>query len=192
MRGLLTRIEALADDFEVRHGAHASLLFDVLVLAEDRRARWHLGVDPISLFRALLAALKTGQLNGVSTIEQQLIRTLRPRQRSAWRSKPLELLLSTWIALRLPKRTIWAAYLNSAYFGADWDTLQQALDEITTVPGVMSLDDACVLVAHLKYPAPDGDWPEGVIAHSRRARRLAANCRNLPRFARYLSSEFAP
>lgn len=185
MKALFAQIDSLSDDFLSRHSEDARLLFDVLVIAEDRRARWHVGVDIISIARALFVATRTGRVRGVSTIEQQLVRTLRPRRRSAARSKPMELVLATGIGLRFSKCVIWAAYLNAAYYGADWETFDEVIDAVAANPEQLSPAEACTVIAYLKYPKPEDNWPKWTAKHSNRSVRLmglyASRGRDRPR-----------
>ncbi|MGV9008896.1 transglycosylase domain-containing protein [Brevundimonas sp.] len=174
---LIARVDAFADAFQAQYGGQADLLFLVLLTAEDRRARWHLGVDPISILRAIFRATKTGRINALSTIEQQLVRTLKPRRASPWRSKPAELVLATWIALRVAKRRIWAAYLYCAYFGADWDTLDEAIVALAADSRRISLDEACALIAHLRHPMQETQSIAYSNRHRSRTRQLIAACR---------------
>ncbi len=188
MSSVALQIRGLSREFYAKHDEYAELLFDVLVVAEDRRARWHIGVDFISIIRAAIVSFETGSFRGISTIEQQLIRTLRPRRYSALVSKPLEFSLATMIALRFPKRIIWSAYLSCAYFGSDWDTFDEVVDSITSKSGAMTLDEACALVAYLKYPQSD-DWPEGERLHRRRTAHLVRLCSGRPRLASVTSAQ---
>lgn len=172
MKALFAQVDSLSEKFLSRHSEHARLLFEILVIAEDRRARWHVGVDPVSIARALLVATRTGRMRGVSTIEQQLVRTLRPRRHSATRSKPMELVLATVIGLRFSKGVIWAAYLNAAYYGADWETFDEVVEAVAANPDQLSPDEACTVIAYLKYPKPEDDWPQWTAKHSNRSSRL--------------------
>lgn len=149
-------VKALAEQFYEEQGDDAPLLIMVLLAAEDRRGRWHIGIDPISIVRAVLTGFRSGRVCGLSTVEQQLARRLVPRRASPLRCKPREMALATAIALRNPKSVIWAAYLQCAYYGADWDTLtdvKAAFQECADAP--LELVDACKIVACLKYPGPD-------------------------------------
>lgn len=166
---LLNQIRLLSEEFFSRYSNQSILLFEILTVAEDRRARWHFGIDPISIIRAFLVAMRTGRVSGVSTIEQQLVRTLRPRSQSPIRSKPLELALSACIGLCLSKRVIWSAYLYSAYYGSDWDTFDQVVSAVAVNSHKISPKEACDIVAYLKYPKPEGEWPTWDDKHKNRS-----------------------
>lgn len=172
MRAIFARVPELSSEFERCHSLSANRMIAILLLAEDRRARWHLGVDLLSILRALWVARSTGRINAVSTIEQQLVRTLRPRRRSPLRSKPLELALSVILALRHRKRTIWGAYLSCAYFGSDWDSLAEVVADLSPGGSPLSVEATCKLIAYLKYPAPDLPSQKHSMLHRRRTQYL--------------------
>ena len=63
----------------------------MLVAAEDRRFRWHPGVDPLALGRAALQWARAGRVvSGGSTLTMQAARLLEPRPRTL-RSKAIEI-----------------------------------------------------------------------------------------------------
>ncbi|MBX9593688.1 MAG: transglycosylase domain-containing protein, partial [Roseomonas sp.] len=63
----------------------------MLLAAEDRRFRWHPGVDPIALARAAVQWARAGQVvSGGSTLTMQAARLLEPRPRTL-RSKLIEI-----------------------------------------------------------------------------------------------------
>ena len=58
-------------------------LTDLLIAAEDRRFRHHLGVDPASLLRAAFQWVRAGRVvSGGSTLTMQAARLLEPRPRN--------------------------------------------------------------------------------------------------------------
>lgn len=169
MRQLFQQVSALNDKFNERSLEDGPLLFHALVAGEDRRARYHFGIDVISIIRSLFNSLKSGRISGLSTIEQQLVRALIPRKASPLQSKPKELALAVVLASRFPKETIWAAYLEAAFLGAEWDDFRSARVALAGT-GPLDTKGACAIIACLKYPkpeAPDSSWP------SRHTRRVA-------------------
>ncbi|MDE1976258.1 MAG: PBP1A family penicillin-binding protein, partial [Elusimicrobia bacterium] len=91
-----------------------------LVSAEDRRFYSHGALDARGIARALWFDLRhPGQLQGGSTITQQLAKNLflTPR-RTLWR-KTLEAALSLYLTERFTKEQILALYLNHVYMGQD-------------------------------------------------------------------------
>jgi penicillin-binding protein 1C len=87
--------------------------------AEDRRFRWHGGVDPLAIARALWDNLKAGRVvSGASTIHQQLIkitsskpasRTLVVKIREAW--------LARRLAMAWSRDRVLQEYLNRLPYG---------------------------------------------------------------------------
>lgn len=84
---------------------------------EDRRFYTHWGVDPRALGRALVSNVTGGQVQGGSTITQQLAKfTFLTAERSLTR-KAREMLIAFWLEARLSKDDILERYLSNAYFG---------------------------------------------------------------------------
>ena len=80
-------------------------LLDMLVAAEDRRFRWHPGVDPLALARAALQWARAGRVvSGGSTLTMQAARLLEPRPRTL-RSKAIEILRALQLEARFSART---------------------------------------------------------------------------------------
>ncbi len=90
---------------------------DALVRFEDKRFRWHPGIDPLAIARALVLNARQGEVvSGASTLTLQLVRVLEPRPRTV-RSKLLEVLRALQIEARLSKQEILEAYLTFAPYG---------------------------------------------------------------------------
>lgn len=140
-----------AATFAIRHVRDAPLIYDALLVAEDHRGRRHLGIDGISIARAILVAPCVGRICAVSTIEQQVVRVVHPRARRDWQTKLEELFLARALAKACSKETIWAAYLQVAYYGAAGD---YAKTRAAFAPSDAQLTPrtASQIVACLKYP----------------------------------------
>ena len=81
-----------------------------LVQFEDRRFRWHPGVDPAALGRALVDNVRSGHVvSGGSTLTMQVIRLSRQKERTLWQ-KMIEAVLATRLELRYSKRRILALF----------------------------------------------------------------------------------
>mgnify|MGYP002622225511 CR=1 FL=1 len=90
-----------------------------LVQFEDRRFKWHPGVDPIALGRALVSNLRSGHvISGGSTITMQVIRLSRNKPRTLGQ-KLVEAILATRLELRCSKRQILALYASHAPYGGN-------------------------------------------------------------------------
>ncbi len=85
--------------------------------AEDERFYDHAGFDLAAIVRALKDNLHHGRIvSGASTITQQLIRQIHPRQRT-YRDKLIEIVRAARLERLLDKDEIFAAYLNRVPMG---------------------------------------------------------------------------
>ena len=97
-----------------------------LVRFEDKRFRYHPGVDLLSIGRAVRDNLREGRVtSGGSTITMQVIRLSRQRERTLWQ-KAVEAVLATRLELRYSKRKILALYASHAPFGGNVVGLEAA------------------------------------------------------------------
>ncbi len=98
-------------------------LINATVATEDERFWQHPGVDPISIFRAVLQNVQEGEIvSGASTIPQTLVDVvlLSPEERTelTLRRKIREAILASEISRRYTKREIMEIYLNEVNFGS--------------------------------------------------------------------------
>lgn len=94
-------------------------LTDLLIAAEDRRFRHHIGVDPISLTRAAFQWLRAGRVvSGGSTLTMQAARLLEPRPRNL-RSKLIEIFRALQLEARFSKDEILGIWLTLAPQGGN-------------------------------------------------------------------------
>ena len=90
-----------------------------LTLFEDEYFRYHPGVNPISLFRALKQNIKAGRVvSGGSTLTLQVIRLSHPRKRTVW-SKTVEMVQATRLEATYTKDEILKLYVSNAPFGGN-------------------------------------------------------------------------
>lgn len=142
------------------------IVIATLIVAEDHRFYTHGGVDPIAIGRALWHRATGRKLNGASTIEQQLVRTLTGRYERSVRRKVREIMLATLVHCRIPKSEITGLYLSLAYFGWRMNGIQQACRRLQIELSSATARQAASIVARLKYPEPKEPSP-------RRARQIA-------------------
>lgn len=93
-------------------------VIDALIATEDARFRSHHGVDPVRLFGAVWGTLH-GNLQGGSTITQQLARNLFPEEignRKSLLRKAREMAMAVKIEQHYSKDQILEMYLNSVPF----------------------------------------------------------------------------
>lgn len=94
------------------------LLVDAVVSVEDKRFYSHIGVDPVRIIGSLVSNVKTGGLQGGSTLTQQLIKlsyfstnasdqTLKRKAQEAWMAIQLE--------KKKSKQEILTYYINKVY-----------------------------------------------------------------------------
>lgn len=125
-----------------------------LVAAEDHRSSLHPGIDPIAMIRAGLVRFRHKQIEGASTIEQQLVRTVTGRYERSVLRKIREQAIAVAVARRRSKRQIAAAYLAVAYYGSGYTGLAGLKKccggdlECAEPRAVLSA------IARLKYPQP--------------------------------------
>lgn len=87
---------------------------------EDKRFRWHPGVDPLAIARAVRLNLKSGEVrSGGSTITMQTIRLSRGNPDRTVGEKIIEMILATRLELRCSKNEILALYASNAPFGGN-------------------------------------------------------------------------
>ncbi len=87
--------------------------------AEDSGFYQHEGVDPVAIFRAFLANLKSGATRqGGSTITQQVIKRLLLTPEKSLKRKAREAILAYRLEHHLNKNDILTIYLNQIYLGA--------------------------------------------------------------------------
>ncbi|MBI4371588.1 MAG: PBP1A family penicillin-binding protein [Elusimicrobia bacterium] len=94
-------------------------LRDAVVAAEDKRFWTHRGVDPRAILRAAWADARRRDLQGASTITQQLTKNLFLSPRRTLTRKLAEAGLAVYLELRLDKSRILTLYLNHIYMGQD-------------------------------------------------------------------------
>lgn len=137
------------------HGLALLLPLDVkltqaLMAAEDHRYLFHRGVDPIGIARSIVRTLG-GKLEGASTLEQQLVRTLLSDYRISFRRKVREALIASTLADHFNKSEILSAYLSVAHFGYEIRGIQDAILKIQAPTSIKNHTFA-YLISHLKYP----------------------------------------
>lgn len=94
-----------------------ALVKDSIIVSEDKRFYTHSGVDLIGIARALFTILTTDEIQGGSTITQQLARTLYLTQERTWKRKIKEAFIAIWLEQNYSKNEILEMYINSVYLG---------------------------------------------------------------------------
>jgi membrane peptidoglycan carboxypeptidase len=133
----------------------SSSLVDALIIAEDRRFYKHAGIDARAIFRAIWSTLFRGRLQGASTIEQQLVRTITSRYELSLTRKIREFLLSLMVASVYTKQQIAQTYLSLAYFGWQMNGIDQACNRLKYDPHNLTVYQAANVIARIRYPEPE-------------------------------------
>lgn len=166
---LRSRIDHLAAD----RGAPPPLIAQQLLISgEDHRHSHHPGYDLIAILRAIWKRLVGHSREGASTIEQQLVRVLTGRFERTFRRKLREIALAALVAENYPKYLMPPMYLRIGYYGAHMNGYPQACSRLKLNPLSLSLEDAAMLVARLKYPQPH-------VLPKRRQRQIRIRARHL-------------
>ena len=135
---------------------------DAMVAVEDRRFRYHPGVDPIGIVRAVtVSATGGGRLRAVSTISQQLARNLFLSNNRSYVRKLREAVLAMALEWKFSKDQILEIYLNKVYFGGGSYGIDAASRTFFGHSATeMSLSEAAVVAGLVKAPsryAPTAD-----------------------------------
>src|SRR5205085_7418112 len=88
-----------------------------VLAAEDSGFFTHPGVSPTGIARAVWVNLHGGEMQGGSTITQQLVKNVYLSSRRTLRRKAEEALIAMLIEVRHGKRAVLEAYLNEIYLG---------------------------------------------------------------------------
>jgi penicillin-binding protein 1B len=148
---------------------------DAFVAAEDVRFRYHIGIDPIGMARALFANVRAGGIaQGGSTIPQQIVKQRFLTNDRTWRRKLTEIVLAVLLDMRLSKDEILELYLNDVYLGHHAGSPILGVDEASRLyfdktPRQLRLDEAALLAGMIR--APNQKRPE--LARARRDAILA-------------------
>jgi penicillin-binding protein 1C len=128
--------------------------FDVLFAYEDKRFRWHYGVDPLALLRAAGQLLGSGRIrSGGSTLTMQVARLLEPRSARTFGAKLRQIVRAVEIERALGKDQILALYLDLAPYGGNIEGIRAAsLVYFGKEPRHLTLAEAALLVALPQSP----------------------------------------
>lgn len=128
------------------------VLVEALVIAEDRRYWFHLGVDPWAILRSVYRCAFRGRIEGASTIEAQLFRVISGRKEITLSRKLREALGAFSIAVLRSKKRVALAYLDSAYFGYREHGVRFAATKCSIDAFACTVAEAAVLVSLIKRP----------------------------------------
>ena len=126
-----------------------------VIAIEDRRFKYHFGVDPIGLARAMTRNVMSGRLvQGGSTLTQQLAKNLFLKPERTLERKIQEAILAVWMETRFSKDEILELYLNRVYFGSGAYGVDAAARRYFHKPARdVNLAEAAILAGLLKAPS---------------------------------------
>lgn len=125
---LAERVEEVrSSEYFTAYSELPEFYINATVAVEDRRFRWHFGVDPVAICRALWTDIKAGAfVEGGSTISQQLAKNMLFTQEKKVERKIAEMIAAVQMELRYTKQEIFELYVNTAYFGSGYYGIYQA------------------------------------------------------------------
>ncbi len=131
------------------------VMVDAMVSVEDRRFRYHPGVDPIGLARAVQVRLQRGHwAQGGSTITQQLARNLFLTNTRTFGRKGRELIIALAMEAKYSKDDILELYLNRVYFGGGAYGIDAASRRFFDHPATqLSLEESAIIAGLVKAPS---------------------------------------
>ncbi|NCD34872.1 MAG: penicillin-binding protein 1C [Spartobacteria bacterium] len=149
-----------------------------LIAAEDRRFRRHVGLDPVSLMRAVLQnAVCMKVVSGASTLSTQVIRMAEPRSRTLL-TKWLEMAKALKMERALSKDAILEQYINRMPMGGNIRGVQRAAQVYFGVDAsALTLAEAALLAGLPQSPAryrPDKHPERARLRRSYVLRRMEA------------------
>ena len=156
--GKLLRAYAMADGrwrlpVDAKTGVDPGYL-KLLLAYEDRRFRFHAGVDPLALARAAFQLLTRGHIvSGGSTITMQLARLMEPRRERSLSAKLHQMVRALELERQLSKDQILDLYLALAPFGGNLEGVRAAsIAYFGKEPKRLSLAESALLVALPQSP----------------------------------------
>jgi len=139
---------------EVRLADLPPYLPKAFIAIEDRRFYSHWGIDPVGIARAALRnATGRGNMQGGSTLTQQLAKNLFLTQERTLSRKVQEAILALWLEQKYSKDEILELYLNRVYFGSGAYGVEAATRRYFGHGAIQaSLQEAAMLAGLMKAP----------------------------------------
>ena len=129
-------------------------LKQAFIAIEDRRFRYHPGVDPIGITTSIWRTLTNGKrLGGGSTITQQLAKNLFLSEKRQLKRKIKELVMAFKLEWYFTKDEILEMYLNNIYFGQGLYGVETASRKFFSKRSLkLNLFESGLLAAAVKAP----------------------------------------
>jgi 1A family penicillin-binding protein len=156
---------------DVRLSEIAPDLQHAVVAVEDQRFRYHPGIDPIGIARAVIVDLRSGgRVEGASTLTQQLARTLFLSNVRSYGRKIKEATIALMIEAQLSKSEILELYLNRVYLSAGVYGVDAMSQHLYRKPASrLTLAEAALIAGLIRAPAALSPWTnyDGALERSR-------------------------
>jgi 1A family penicillin-binding protein len=144
---------------DVALGQIAPALRNAVVAVEDHRFRRHPGVDPIAFARATVHNLRTGSVQGGSTLSQQLARTLFLSTHRSYARKLKEAALAVLLEEVLSKDQILEMYLNRVYLSGGVYGVDAMSRSLFAKPARdLSLAESALIAGLIRAPSALSPW----------------------------------
>ena len=143
-----------------------SEFYKFIVLAEDKRFYYHLGFDVFGIVRAFIHNILYGKIEGASTINQQLVRTITNSREKTLKRKLKEIILATQLKILYNKNDIIYHYILIAYLGTNLVGLSSLLKKLNKDLTLLTNIEISEIIARLKYPEPLTGKTEKIILRS--------------------------
>jgi len=117
-----------------------------IIFKEDKYFYYHFGVNPVSVFRAMVNNLTSGRrTSGASTISMQVARLLEPKKRT-YLNKLIEIFRATQLEWHYSKNEILQMYLNLVPFGGNIEGVKAAaMIYLNKMPDQLSIGEIAAL-----------------------------------------------
>lgn len=113
----------IADDSQWRFPLSESVPYKfekALITFEDKYFYYHPGINPVSIFRALINNIRAGKVvSGGSTITMQVARLSRGNRPRTYQEKIIEMLSAVKLEIFKSKKEILKMYVSNAPFGGN-------------------------------------------------------------------------
>ncbi len=128
---------------------------NAFIAVEDRRFRYHFGIDLWGMGRATVANISAGSfVQGGSTISQQLAKNLFLKPERTIKRKVDEAILALYLESRYTKDEILTLYLNRVYFGGGVYGIEAAAERFFNKNArELTLTEAAMLAGSVKAPS---------------------------------------
>ncbi|MDR5860705.1 hypothetical protein FZZ93_07430 [Halomonas eurihalina] len=134
---------------------NASLIESAVLALEDRYFFTHKGIDFRCFFRIASQFFRRKRLGGVSTIEQQLVRTVLNRKERRLGRKFNEMVVARLLWYHMNKREVLGAYVSCAYYGYKLNGCDAASNFLFGVKSrELNVAQAVFIASLLVYPLP--------------------------------------